>query len=518
MRSRELTSIESANLKAIETAVGEYAFLFPSRTGLEKSILDATEPLRALLRTAKVHDFSAQCHFKEYRVVLSGQVVANDGSHVVPISLYRPTTKEGDPRIWPSQLGQYAAAEDVVATAVVDKTITLFNLTRLTIANDLQTKIDTGATRWLDRLLGSSRSSSSYNQWAAELVRHFFGPQSAGERVRLMVTRDVLDQNFASLGGTNGFLAAMLAEQPLLSYDDETLFSRGLRLFKIWKMPDLRPKNYPDTLRNLDDAPLFLPYLCLLSLAWTEGGDSLAANAYYDRLSLLYPKHDLTGQLGSWLQLWQGLEAWTVQLNRRRGNFVVEILGGWAHVGIPRSQVIFTPAKIERFPELFYQCSLESEATLTLDKLRGLILAHEGTAAGVLGSMVLQEIKEQTPLGRSALEVILEHLENWDGELPKNAAAGEAAVGASDNGGTLLLALRPVADNTKWTAALALVRDTRCEKLEFPDKHWMVSLHSELLATVVDRDGSNVDATALAEKWIDGTTLRGTLREIGTDG
>ena len=51
---------------------------------------------------------------------------------------------------------------------------------------------------------------SDYAQWAIELVRYFFGLQHANQRVRLMVTGDLLDQEFAALGGKSGFLEAVL--------------------------------------------------------------------------------------------------------------------------------------------------------------------------------------------------------------------------------------------------------------------------------------------------------------------
>ena len=518
MRSRPLTSSELANLAAIEVGVRDYALLFPSANGLEKSILDATIPLRELLSVANVHDYSTQAKGVQNKVTLTCQLIGDEGSHIAPISLYRPATKEGDPCIWPSNLGRYANADDVLAAAVVKATITLFNLTRLTVARDREEKRETGATRWLDAQQGTSKFGATYLQWAAEIVRHFFGSQSAGQRVRLMVTHDVLDQNFASLGGTNGFLAAMLAGPTLLSHDDGSLHSRGLSLFRMWIDPDRRPSNYPKELASLDDAPPFLPYLCLLCLAWTEGGADVAPNAYYARLESLYRIHGFGGaRLGDWLVLWKGLENWTAGLQGRRGRFFVELLGVWAHVGIPRSQVIFTPAKIERFPELFSRCGLESEASVSPARLRQLIIANENTAASVLGSMVCQEIVRETELGKSALNAIREHLENWDGELPSGAHAADAAAGITNNGGALALALRPIDDNSHWQSTLTLERNASCERVDFTARNWKVRPHSEVLATVVDAHGTNVDATRLTTHWVDGLTLHGTLREYEGD-
>jgi hypothetical protein len=354
----------------------------------------------------------------------------------------------------------------------------------------------------------------TFTNWTVQLTRYFFGRQFEGQRIRLMVTREVLDQNFASLGGANGFLAAMSTGPTWLVPENPTMRGRGLRLYRLWKYPRIRPPKYPKSLCDLDDAPPFLPYLCLLCLAWTEGGDQLAANAYYERLTLLYQNHDLSGHLGGWLALWTGLAKWTEDLEYRRGQFVVEILGGWQHVGIPRSQVIFTPAKIHRFPELFLHCGCEAEATVTRETLRHLILTTDNIAASVLGPMVFHEVKSNSALGVSALDIIREHLENWDGEsLATEGMAGGGGAGGPRYSDTLLLALRPVHDNSQWQVTLALDRDARCEQVMFTARRLKVRPYSETIATIVDEADLDVDATEFADDWKEGIKFHGALQQ-----
>jgi hypothetical protein len=152
MRRRELTPQETANLAPIKSAVGDHALLFPSGTGLDKSILDATIPLRALLRTHGIHDYSTQRQGTANRVMHDGQFIDDHGVHPIPISLYRPPTKEGDPRIWPSRLGKHVSADEMLAVAVVNGKISLFNLTRLGLAADIAAGRDTPATLWISSL------------------------------------------------------------------------------------------------------------------------------------------------------------------------------------------------------------------------------------------------------------------------------------------------------------------------------------------------------------------------------
>jgi len=71
--------------------------------------------------------------------------------------------------------------------------------------------------------------------------------------------------------------------------DPGTLHGRAMDLHQFWTHPNWRPLGYPAKLGNLKDAPPYLPYLCLLCLAWTEGEDQVAAgHGFYPRLNPLY--------------------------------------------------------------------------------------------------------------------------------------------------------------------------------------------------------------------------------------
>ena len=99
----------------------------------------------------------------------------------------------------------------------------------------------------------------------------------------------------------------------------------------------------------------YLPFLCLLCLAWTEGEEDLHDAAFYARLENLYPNNGLTPNLlPSWDHLSDRLQKWTERLAGRSGWFVVERLGQMVHVGIPRSQVILTLAEDGRLTVTFY--------------------------------------------------------------------------------------------------------------------------------------------------------------------
>lgn len=78
----------------------EAGYLVPTETGMKKSILDAHSSLRNYFSQKKIHDFANQSQGKESKVVLDVFFVGKDSLTKTQMSLYRPETKSGDPRLW----------------------------------------------------------------------------------------------------------------------------------------------------------------------------------------------------------------------------------------------------------------------------------------------------------------------------------------------------------------------------------------------------------------------------------
>lgn len=125
---------------------GSFANEFPNSvvvtltpTMLEKSIIDASAPVRNCLLAGGIHDYASQAQGDKAKV--EGQLVVPDGrsARVLPVtvSLYRPNTKEGDPRFWVSKLREHANSGDHLALGVGEgNTVVITNLSR---APDLDT-------------------------------------------------------------------------------------------------------------------------------------------------------------------------------------------------------------------------------------------------------------------------------------------------------------------------------------------------------------------------------------------
>lgn len=116
------------------------AFLVPTTTGYEKSIMDAIAPVRELLLKSGLHDYGSQKQGPDNKVIAPAFFVETDKLIETNASLYRPVTKNGDPRIWFSNLKRYCKPCDLLALVVKDKKIYVFNLSNKRVSDSLLSK------------------------------------------------------------------------------------------------------------------------------------------------------------------------------------------------------------------------------------------------------------------------------------------------------------------------------------------------------------------------------------------
>ena len=123
--------IVSANKKLLVSKGIDFVTFEPTPTGLKKSILDATHPVRHSFRNAGFHDYDSQGQGPEHKVMKTALFVGNNECKNTSMSLYRPVTKQGDPRMWFRGLGGFAEAGDQVALIFADEHLVLVNLSSL---------------------------------------------------------------------------------------------------------------------------------------------------------------------------------------------------------------------------------------------------------------------------------------------------------------------------------------------------------------------------------------------------
>lgn len=128
---RVLTKIEENRLKILTKNSISLTLIEPTETGLKKSIMDATGPVRNYLKQNGFHDYELQKQGPNNKVIIDGYIYEEFKIAKSKVSLYRPQTKKGDPRIWFSGLTKHSSANDILVLICFDKKIHVFNLTQL---------------------------------------------------------------------------------------------------------------------------------------------------------------------------------------------------------------------------------------------------------------------------------------------------------------------------------------------------------------------------------------------------
>lgn len=102
-------------------------------TGIKKSILDATIPMRAYFLENNIHDYSKQAQGQNHSHIVRTHILTLEKDCVTKTSMYRPVTKKGDPRLWVYQLTKYTNADDIHAIIANDNSLYVINITQVDI-------------------------------------------------------------------------------------------------------------------------------------------------------------------------------------------------------------------------------------------------------------------------------------------------------------------------------------------------------------------------------------------------
>lgn len=134
---RDLTEIELIRLNEFTKNDIEFALIEPTATGLKKSIMDATDPIRLHLNKHNIHNYDQQTQGPGYKVMISAYLLTIGQPLPAIASLYRPISKKGDPRIWFTGLKKYANPNDIIAILIFQKKFYLINITRIDLVKVL---------------------------------------------------------------------------------------------------------------------------------------------------------------------------------------------------------------------------------------------------------------------------------------------------------------------------------------------------------------------------------------------
>lgn len=105
----------------------EAAYLVPTLNGLQKSILDAHEGLRNYLKRMEFHDYGAQNQGPENKLVEKCFFITDKEVIQSKVSMYRPITKSGDPRIWFYELTKHVSENNLLVIFVYQSNLYIVN-------------------------------------------------------------------------------------------------------------------------------------------------------------------------------------------------------------------------------------------------------------------------------------------------------------------------------------------------------------------------------------------------------
>lgn len=137
----------------------EHSIFTPTATGFKKSILDATQTVRTHFVIQDFHDYSAQQQGPEFKIVELAYLLEPEGYTETRMSIYRPVTKSGDPRMWFRGLQRIADPDDQVAIIFFESVPYLLNLSVCNIEQSIRIKDQIGI--FLEQLILSTQAVSN---------------------------------------------------------------------------------------------------------------------------------------------------------------------------------------------------------------------------------------------------------------------------------------------------------------------------------------------------------------------
>lgn len=138
---RQLSTVEINRIKLLTENSVELTLIEPTKTGLEKSIMDATGPVRSYLKEKVIHDYDRQKQGQGHKIFINSHLVETGSLISSTASLYRPVTKKGDPRIWFKSLPAYVKTNDILGIIAFDSELYVLNITRIDVERLLKSKI-----------------------------------------------------------------------------------------------------------------------------------------------------------------------------------------------------------------------------------------------------------------------------------------------------------------------------------------------------------------------------------------
>ena len=130
---RQFNDFERRNQEFLVNLNVKFTQVEVTSTGLKKSILDSTAPMRTYFYENGVHDYTCQSQGETHKVFKNVSILTEGTSFDTKASFYRPSTKKGDPRMWIYGLGKYTDGSDIHVLFWYDDNLYTINITHIDI-------------------------------------------------------------------------------------------------------------------------------------------------------------------------------------------------------------------------------------------------------------------------------------------------------------------------------------------------------------------------------------------------
>lgn len=164
---REFTPLELKNQQYLVNLGIAFTQVQITETGLKKSIMDATAPMRVYFKENDIHDYELQLQGPENKFLVPTHVLTFQSVLDTQTSLYRPVTKKGDPRLWIYKLQAFTQPDDIHILIAHGGELYVINSTR----EDIKRAVESPLLNPIkDFLLAFSHETQEVSQ---ELLQHF---------------------------------------------------------------------------------------------------------------------------------------------------------------------------------------------------------------------------------------------------------------------------------------------------------------------------------------------------------
>lgn len=121
--------LEERNMHFLTDMQIEHATMTITKTGYGKGIMDAVASLRIYLHENEIHDYENQQQGSQHKRLVDTYILTENKEYKTQSSLYRPSTKKGDPRIWIYGLKDYIKPNDRFVIIAKERKLYVINIT-----------------------------------------------------------------------------------------------------------------------------------------------------------------------------------------------------------------------------------------------------------------------------------------------------------------------------------------------------------------------------------------------------